>query len=351
MGGRLECSMNVTFPTGPRAAVTAGLQGYLERTYRLGPITATADLGGAYNLNALLSTPKGRFVARVYRPWVTSPRLEALQGLKHRLKVYHLPVVLPLPTSDGRTVASFGGRVLELEPFVPNDGAIESWERCEKAFSLLGKLHGAFSGVPTAAVPAPKVENYGSPETLIRWTKAAQRRIREMASLDAPQALALCDVSLLLLENLQSRWSEDAQYLPQGLVHGDFGIGNLLWRQNDIVAVGDFDFVAYHERIFDVAYALFWTFERLEPTRDYALWSWDRIPELLEHYDVTNSRPLTLQERKALPFEMARVPLYWPAEAVFLPDPIRAVLSCADMVRTASWLLEHAQELAHKFAP
>ena len=42
--------MNVTFPTGPRAAVTAGLQGYLEQTYHLGSITVTADLGGAYNL-------------------------------------------------------------------------------------------------------------------------------------------------------------------------------------------------------------------------------------------------------------------------------------------------------------
>lgn len=347
--GRLACPTNVAFPTGPRASSTSGLQSYLERTYRLGPITATVDLGGAYNLNALVTSDGGRFVARVYRPWVTSPRLEALQSLKHRLKAHHLPVVLPLPTSDGRTVASFDGRVLELEPFVPSDGATESWERCEKAFSLLGKLHGAFSRVPTAAVPAPKVENYGSPETLIRWTKAAQRRTREMASSDAPQALALYDVSLLLLENLQSRWP--GTQLPQGLVHGDFGVGNLLWRQNDIVAVGDFDFVAYHERVFDVAYALFWTFERLEPTRDYALWSWHRIPELLEHYDAASPSPLTLRERQALPLEMARVPLYWPAEAVFLPDPVRAVLGCADTVETAHWLLEHAHELAYKFAP
>ena len=340
--------MKAPFPTGPRASFTAGLQGYLEQTYRL-EITSAADLGGAYNLNVLLNTPKGRFVARVYRPWVTPSRLEALQRLKLQLKAHHLPVVLPLPATDGRTVASFDGRVLELEPFVSNSGAVESWERYEKAFALLGKLHGAFSRVPNAAVPAPKVENYGSPETLVGWTKASRQRIRETASPDVPQALALCDVSLSLLNEMQSRWP--GTQLPQGLVHGDFGVGNLLWGQNDIVAVGDFDFVARHERVSDVAYALFWAFERLEPTRDYASRSWHRVPDLLASYDATNAFPLTFQERKALPLAMARVPLYWSAEAAFLADPVQAVLSCADTVAAAVWLLEHAHEFARKLAP
>lgn len=259
-------------------------------------------------------------------------------------------MVLPLPTSDGRPVASFAGRVLELEPFVPNSGAVESWRRYEAAFSLLGKLHGALAGPFAAAMPAPKVENYGRPETLIKWTRAARGRIRELTSPDAREALALCDVSLLLLNDVQKWWSENAQHLPHGLIHGDFGVGNLLWQQDDIVAMCDFDFVARHERVFDVAYALFWMFERLEPTRDYASWSWHRIPELLARYDAANSQPLTLRERRALPFEMARVPLYWPAEAVFLLDPVRAVLSRAETVVTAHWLLEHAHELAHKVA-
>ncbi len=337
--------MKIPFPTGPRALATDGLQRYLERTYKLGVVTNMADLGGAYNLNALVTSDKGRFVARVYRPWVTLPRLRALQRLKHQLEAQRLPVIPPLPRADGRTVAAFDNRVLELEPFVPNSGAVESWERYEKAFSLLGRLHGALSGPPPAALPAPKVQNYGSPETLIRWTKAARQRIRVMMGPDAPEALALCDVGLLLLNDVRGWWFEHAHRLPQGLIHGDFGVANLLWRQNEIVAVCDFDFVAHHERVFDVAYTLFWMLERLEPTRDHASWSWHRIPELLARYDATSSRPLTLQERRALPFEMARVPLYWLAEAVFLPNPVQAVLSRAETVTTAHWLLEHAHEL------
>ena len=342
--------MNASFPTGPRASFTVALHDYLEQTYRL-DITDTTDLGGAYNLNTLVMSDKGRFVARVYRPWVTPLRLEALQRLKHQLKAHHLPVILPLPTADGRMVASLDGRVLELEPFAPNSGAVESWGRYEEAFSLLGSLHGALAefGPFAAALPAPKVENYGSSETLMSWTKATQQRIRELASPDVPDALELCEVSLSLLNQVQ-KWP-NVKGLPQGLVHGDFGVGNLLWRQGEIVAVCDFDFVARHERVFDVAYALFWMFERLEPTRDYASRSWHRVPDLLARYDDASTFPLTLQERKALPFEMARVPLYWPAEAAFLPNPVQAVLSCADTVAAAGWLLEHAHELAYKLAP
>lgn len=344
--------MKAPFPTGPRASFTVALHDCLEQTYRL-DITDTTDLGGAYNLNVLLSTPKGPFVARVYRPWVTPLRLEALHRLKCELKA-QLPVVLPLPTADGRTVAPFDGRVLELEPFVPNSGAVESWARYEEAFSLLGSLHGALaefgSGPLAAALPAPKVENYGSPETLISWTKATRQRIRELARPDVPDALELCEMSLSFLNQVQNWWP-NVNGLPRGLVHGDFGVGNLLWRQDEVVAVCDFDFVAHHERVFDVAYTLFWMFERLEPTRDYASRSWYRVPDLLARYDATNTFPLTLQERRALPFEMARVPLYWPAEAGFLPNPVQAVLSCADTVAAAGWLLEHAHELAHKLAP
>lgn len=67
--------IKVPFPTGPRASVTASFLGYLEQTYKLGVVTTTADLGGAYNLNALVTSAEGRFVARLHRPWVTRRRL------------------------------------------------------------------------------------------------------------------------------------------------------------------------------------------------------------------------------------------------------------------------------------
>ena len=132
--------MKIPFPTGPRALVTDSFHRYLERTYKLGVAMSMADLGGAYNLNAPVTSDKGRFVARVYRPWVTRPRLRAFQHLRHQLKAQRLPIILSLPKADGRMVAAFDHRVLELEPFVPNSGAVESWERYEKAFSLLGRL-------------------------------------------------------------------------------------------------------------------------------------------------------------------------------------------------------------------
>lgn len=338
---KIQCSV------GPRATFTDELHFYLERTYDIGSITATNDLGGAYNLNVLLTSARGHFVVRIYRPWVTPPRLEEVQRLKRYLHAQHLPVVLPLAALSSRAVTSYEGRVLELEPFVPNDGAAESWERYKKAFALLGRLHSALTEWPAAAtLPAPNVENYGTPETLLVWTEATRKRVQEISGPNALKAVALCEESFVILEELQHWWSMNAHHMAQGLIHGDFGVGNLLWHDNKVVAICDFDFAARHERVFDLAYALFWMFERLEPTQEYARRSWHRIPELLAHYDAVSTFPLTLEERLALPFEMARVPLYWVAEAAFLPDPVQAVVSRAETVKAARWILEHARQLA-----
>lgn len=338
--------VKASFPTGPRASVDTGLLKAVAHLYGLEPASDVSDLGGAYNLNVRLRSTKGSYVARVYRPWVTLTRVRALQRLKGQLAEQQLPVVLPLATLDGSTCIVYSQRVVEVEPFAPNDGAVESWRYYERAFTLLGKLHRAFTdGLADSALPAPSVENYGTPSTLLVWIEGVQQHLKRRPDPEVPRALALCASSACLLKHLQGWWEQEEQHLPPQLIHGDYGVGNLLWQQGEIIAVGDFDFVARHERIFDIAYTLYWMFERLEPSRNHEVWSWHRVPALLARYDSARGQPLTRRERQALPFEMARAPLYWIAEACFLPNPLEAILSRAETVATARWLTQNARDL------
>jgi hypothetical protein len=49
------------------------------------------------------------------------------------------------------------------------------------------------------------------------------------------------------------------------------------------------------------------------------------------------------------PVEMARVPLYWVAEANFLPDPVGTLQELSESVNSSKWVLAHRDALARCF--
>lgn len=334
--------MEPSFPRGPRAALTPSLLQALQEKYGLGPLQECEDLGGAYNLNLRLQTATGAYVARVYRPWVARERLDTLQGVKHWLLTQQIPVILPLPTTSGTTMARHAGRLIELEPFVLHTPGKESWPRYEQAFALLGQLHTALANYPAAAMATPPVENYAVPAKLMEWIENVKGDLRRRGRGQVEEAVQICEEATTLLQQLMPWWRKTKGHLPQQLIHGDYGVGNLLWQEEHVIAIGDFEFLAVHERVYDLAYALYWMFDRIEGTTAVQDRSWERMAEMVAAYDDSGARPLSPLERRAIPLEMARVPLYWIGEARFLNDPLQAIVLQARHITVARWLVEEA---------
>jgi Ser/Thr protein kinase RdoA (MazF antagonist) len=217
--------MDATFPVGPRAVVSFGLLQALQCQYPLGAIEAWADLGGAYNLNLALHTSRGTSVARIYRPWVTPQRLQAIQVIKQGLAAHAIPVVLPIPTSAGDPLLVHEQRVVEVEPFLPGSGAAESWPAYEAAFAVLGQLHGVLAAYARPhALPPPRVEHYGLPMTLLDWVARTRRCIQQARPGAGDAAVQVCDDATQILTCLHRWWNERGRYLPRHLVHGDYGL-------------------------------------------------------------------------------------------------------------------------------
>lgn len=322
----------------------------LAKAFGLNDVRAWRDLGGTYNLNVLLDAGAGRYVMRVHREWVNSARLEQLHTIKLALHNACLPVVLPLATVQGTYWLASQGRLVELEPFVAHTHVADSWERYAAALGMLGRLHDAlsvYSGQDTF-VPPP-VSNYGTPARLLAWTQRVSQKIRRNPESAAKtRALAICNVSCTLLQYLQRAWSEVAEQLPRQLIHGDYGGGNVLFEHEHIAGVLDFDFLGERERIYELAYTLYWMLNRLEgAAMEHA--SWSRAAELLSCYDTAIRQPLTLLEREHIVMEMVRVPLYWIAEANFLPHPELEIVRLAGRVQSAQWMFEQRHELASVF--
>ena len=74
--------METDLELGPRAVYSEDLISEIASYFGFGDILADKDLGGTYNLNTLLRTSTGEYVARIYRPWVHPNRLIFLRALK-----------------------------------------------------------------------------------------------------------------------------------------------------------------------------------------------------------------------------------------------------------------------------
>lgn len=339
--------------TGPRWRVDDALLDAIAEVYELPHPLDWRDLGGAYNLNLWVRGGAREIVARVHRPWVTRARLMMLHDVREGLRDQGLPVPEPLRTAHGETTWRYTDRWMEAAEFVPNDGMADTWERLETAFSLLGQLHDAIEahGEAAAFVP-PRVSDYALPAALRPWMHETERIINQAAEngqADADTvrvALETCHEADDLLGVVEEWWEEGGYLLPEQAVHGDYGGDNLLFRNGKVAAILDFDFLAVRERLFDVAFALYWVFSNLEVDRLPRDLSWDKAAVLLSHYNNATSRPLIPDEWDSLPLQIARVPLYWVAEAAFAADTVGNVAARAGSIRFAGWVMDNMNEVA-----
>jgi homoserine kinase type II len=327
---------------------------FLSEYFHFSEIRLIKDLGGTYNLNLLLQTEKGLYVLRSYRPWTTQTRLSQLHQIKLLLASAKFPVNLPIADITGETVLSHNHRLMELEPFIVHDGEANNWEHNFIAFSLLGRLH-AFLALQKNKIHLvdPVVSNYGTPEMLFTWIYQAQKNVQSKQDIEQQekqQALSLYNDATQLLQPLQEQWNKTKQYLPQQLIHGDYGGGNLLFEHERPVAILDFDFMQVKERVFDVAYALYWWFDKQGDGQLAKVNLWHKVKELFACYNGSTQMPLTYEERQALPLEMARVPLYWIAETHFFANPAQEVIQHANKVANARWILKNCNHLLDLFA-
>jgi homoserine kinase type II len=201
-------------------------------------------------------------------------------------------------------------------------------------------------------VVSPVVSNYGTPKMLLQWIQQSKQVILASnvgENRNRQIALTRCDESLALLSIMQEQWNTMGERLPQQLVHGDYGGGNILYQQERVVGILDFDFMAVRERIFDIAYSLYWMFWRLETGKPASELSWSWVRAMLQSYTEAAHQPLLQQELQMLPLEIARIPLYWIAEAHLLHNTTQIIAALGDSVTFSLWVVAHSKELFRPF--
>jgi Ser/Thr protein kinase RdoA (MazF antagonist) len=153
---------------------------------------------------------------------------------------------------------------------------------------------------------AVEFANHIEPGRVLSGTRAGTARIRSWQP--TPDERRLASQAKRLAELVAAGEAGSAARLPRQLVHGDFWDDNVFFRGQDPAFVTDFGFMAERARIDDLALTLYYA-----DTEFGQVTSQDRIAALrpLVHaYASGLSTPPTDAERQALPWAVARQPLW-----------------------------------------
>ena len=266
------------------------------------------DLGGSSSLNLLIADGDARYVLRFYRPYVTAGRLAAIHHVRRELGRGGVPCALMMPTRDGQPWVSVGGRLLEVERFIDHDGNMDSWDRLERGLPLLGRIHSLLQAVEVSTEGrTPLFANHVEPAQAQAATAHGTARMRGWQPTPAEERLASMADELAALVTAGERYLVEA--LPRQVVHGDFWDNNVLFRGDRVALVADFDFIGERARIDDLALTLYFAdagFGHDEADGSRLV----RLRRLVDAYASGLDQPLTPSERAALPWAMARQPLW-----------------------------------------
>jgi Ser/Thr protein kinase RdoA (MazF antagonist) len=273
------------------------------------------DVGEADGLskshNTTVLRPDLGVVVRVYRPGVSVERVAALQAARRALGDAGVPVVPLIPSQWGGTVEAVNGRVVEVEEYVEHDGRMNTPPRLLRGAVLLAGVHDALADLHLGPEGdhCPDA-NWISPVDVASSVGAGVDRIRGWGD---PANRDLIDTALRLADLVSEAEAPPAAGGAGQLVHGDFWDDNVYVRGEKLVAVADLDFMGNRPRVDDLALTLYFTDEEMQLAHAADRPAEERIATLrplVRAYAAALSTPLSEAEWQALPWALARQPLW-----------------------------------------
>ena len=272
-------------------------------------------LGEAHGLsksdNTTVLRPDLGVVVRVYRPGVSAERVRALQAARRALGDAGLPVVPLIPSQWGRTMGVVNGRVVEVEEYVEHDGRMNTPPRLQRGVVLLAGVHDALADLHLGPDGdyCPDA-NWISPVDVASSVRAGVDRIRSWGD---PANRDLIDNALRLADLVSEAEAPLVACRAGQLVHGDFWDDNVYVRGEKLVALADLDFMGNRPRVDDLALTLYFTDEEMQLAQAADRPVEERIATLrplVRAYAAALSTPLSEAEWQALPWALARQPLW-----------------------------------------
>ena len=246
-------------------------------------------LGGFANINLKIQTSKGFFVIRILLEETETSRLKYAYGIISKLSSNGIPALTPISTKKGNSFSVLNGRLVQVTPFIEGFPFSGTPEQAQNNGRILARIHQLLESVHETLSPNGVYSFlHLDPDSIVKGLQS--------------QGHVLPNHNWGDIKDFY-QWLCQESYEPEGMpltiIHGDWNPWNQLYTKNgEINAVMDFDTLQRGERIFDIAYTLFFY---LREQRLKALGKW-----FMQGYG-----PLTVQEIENLPFLIAKIGLFF----------------------------------------
>ena len=340
---------------GPPVIESARVRDVLDR-YGLQPIGGPRNLRlGRRSRNVAVRTDAGEKVVKLYRPQWTPAAVRYGHSILARLEELDFPALRVTRTHDGASWTGVDGELFAVFDLLPGTNyslnfllRSDRLQMTATAGRILAGLHRCLEGfVPDGEHHLGFVSPIGARRRDASWHMAKLDELEDRsAELTDREAVAHADRLIgraaYLLDSIDrlDRDLADA-FLPRLVIHGDYGLHNLIFLPTGEAVPLDFELSRLDWRLNDLISALgkyryrgnVYDFESMETfLRAYA-----------------TAFPLAADERRRLPdawrlYKLQAAVQYW--NSYFETNgPTRKLASALDSIDQADWVAEHPETI------
>jgi Ser/Thr protein kinase RdoA (MazF antagonist) len=265
--------------------------------YDLGTVERPEQLLDAHqrrHRKLVVKTSAGKFLVKTYK---CDPRVLDALRFQHRLSDHLLGNGLPVAqiqrASNGKGIVEMGTWALELQRFVEGEPMQVGSETLGTSAAALGKFHHICRDFPRPPRDAQ----------MWRFSEVPRAAFEKFFGLaikcgDEARVVKCCnEIALFLREAAKQLSLEARDKFETGLIHGDWHGGNLLFKDNKLVAIVDLEFAGDGCFLEDMAYGISNLCVRTSNNVDRLD---ARTNLVLDHYQYY--RTLSFYEQLALPY-------------------------------------------------
>lgn len=228
----------------------------IREYYDLGEVQTPKQLEAAHqrrHRKMTVETSKGKFLAKTYkRDPVVLDALAFQHRLSDHLEKNGLPVAHIQRTRTGKGIVEVDNWALELQRFIVGEPMNLTTRTLIESAKALGKFHQVCRGVP---VPPRDAQKW-------RFSEVPSEQFQKFYATALEEAgeekmVKYCDVIVKFMGDAAKELHYDKRSeFEVGLIHGDWHGGNLMFHQDDLVAIVDLEFAGDGCFLEDISYAI-----------------------------------------------------------------------------------------------
>jgi Ser/Thr protein kinase RdoA (MazF antagonist) len=329
------------------------LKGLLSEHWGLqNPRLVSVD-GRGYSADNLIIEDNGtQYFLKQHNPKREQERLLEIQRLIQYLSSKQVPVICPVPAKDGKGLAFYQNRYIELYPYVVQKefASLPTKEAVMSLGKALAEFHNATYN--QLHLTSKKVDTWSKEGFLDEAQNILTiiNKLPEKTDFDKKAQLFLETKIALATRNTAT--FEDLNLKIDVVCHGDFHYHNVFFNDQDEVSyLLDFERAQQGSRVMDLAYGIFYVcFDANNPeAANISNINFELARDFIEAY--TDRHPLSREEIAAglnWLYQTKIVHMVWPLENHYLKNDTRTDVLLNTRLSQLLYMSEHGDEVMER---